>query len=134
LWLQAGDQNTSYFHKQTEACKNFNAIKEIRYLGQPSRNFEDIKHAAFSFYKDLFSKDIMDAPDPSIYPLSEVSTLVTEDDNTLLTSPITSNEIRRVLSQMAPDKAPGPDGFPANFYITCWEIIHKYLTKMVKIF
>ena len=132
LWLQAGDQNISFFHKQSEARKNFNPIKEIRHMGHSSRNFEDIKHATFSFYKDLFSEDIRDAPDPSSYPLSEVPTLVSEMDNTMLTSPISSLEIRKVLSQMAPDKAPGPDGFPGNFYLACWEIIQKDLLKMVK--
>jgi len=29
LWLHAGDQNTSFFHKQVEAHKNYNSIKEI---------------------------------------------------------------------------------------------------------
>lgn len=132
LWLQAGDQNTSFLHKKTEARKNFNNIKEICHMGHTSRNFEDIKHVAYSFYKNMFTEDIRDDPDPTSYPLSEVPSLVSEMDNTMLTSPITSIEIRRVPGHMAPDKAPGPDGFPANFYLACWEIIHKDLIKMVK--
>jgi len=30
LWLEAGDRNTSFFHKQAQARKNFNNIIEIR--------------------------------------------------------------------------------------------------------
>ena len=32
---------------------------------------------------------------------------------------------------MEEDKAPGPDGFNASFVKVCWEIVHKYLFKMV---
>jgi len=33
---------------------------------------------------------------------------------------------------MDPDKAPGPDGFTARFFISCWDIIHRDLIRMVK--
>ena len=33
---------------------------------------------------------------------------------------------------MNPDKAPGPDGFTARFFIACWDIIQKDLVKMVR--
>jgi hypothetical protein len=29
LWLQSGDKNTNFFHKQAEGRKQFNSIKEI---------------------------------------------------------------------------------------------------------
>jgi len=33
---------------------------------------------------------------------------------------------------MNPDKSPRPDGFMTRFYIACWDIIKKYLVKMVR--
>ena len=33
---------------------------------------------------------------------------------------------------MDPDKAPGPDGFTARFYISCWDIIKRDLYRMIK--
>ena len=61
LWLQAGDKNTSFFHKQAESRKNHNTIREIQFQGQTFNNFEEIKHAAHSFYKNLFIEE-MEAP------------------------------------------------------------------------
>ena len=34
------------------------------------------------------------------------------------------------ISQMKPNKAPGPDGFPAEFYKKCWHIIKGDLMPM----
>jgi len=31
LWLKDGDKNTSFFHKQEEARKNYNSVKEIQF-------------------------------------------------------------------------------------------------------
>ena len=49
-----------------------------------------------------------------------------------MTAPISTEEISKALHGMNPDKAPGPDGFTARFYTTCWDIIQKDLVKMVR--
>ena len=43
LWMQAGDKNTSYFHKQAESRKQFKIVNEIQYQGNLVKDFEDIK-------------------------------------------------------------------------------------------
>ena len=40
-------------------------------------------------------------------------------------------EIKAAMGDMEDDKAPGPDGFNANFIKVCWEIVQKDLFKMV---
>ena len=40
-------------------------------------------------------------------------------------------ELKEAINDMEDDKAPGPDGFNANFIKICWEIIHKDFLKMV---
>ena len=42
------------------------------------------------------------------------------------------DEIKRVVDGMEDDRAPGPDGFNANFIKLCWDIIKNDLTKMVR--
>ncbi|GAU30671.1 hypothetical protein TSUD_31430 [Trifolium subterraneum] len=46
---------------------------------------------------------------------------VTDDDNVVLTAPITKVEIQQALFQMHPDKSPGPDEFNPAFYQRFWE-------------
>ena len=41
-------------------------------------------------------------------------------------------EMKAAVDEMKEDKAPGPDGFNVNFIKICWDIVHKYLIKMVK--
>jgi hypothetical protein len=41
---------------------------------------------------------------------------VTNTENEILTSPFTMDEIKEVVFQMEHNKAPGTDGFPAEFY------------------
>jgi hypothetical protein len=45
-------------------------------------------------------------------------TQVSDEENTILTENFMENEVRKALFQMEYNKAPGPDGFPAEFYQT----------------
>ena len=45
---------------------------------------------------------------------------------------VTEAKVKAVLYQFDPDKAPGPNGFTLHFYRKCWEIIKKYLLRMIK--
>jgi hypothetical protein len=47
---------------------------------------------------------------------TEDITQVTEFDNDLLTTPFTKEEVKNAVFNMEHNKAPGPDGFPAEFY------------------
>ena len=38
------------------------------------------------------------------------------DENEILTAPFTEKEVFEAIAQMKNNKAPGPDGFPAEFY------------------
>ena len=40
-------------------------------------------------------------------------------------------EIKEVVDDMEDDRAPGPDGYNANFIKACWGIIKNDLFKMV---
>lgn len=42
-----------------------------------------------------------------------------------LDSDITEEEVARVVMEMPPDKAPGPDGFIGIFFKTCWPVIKQ---------
>ena len=53
-WLKDVDRNTSFFHKQVEARKNFNSVLEIQSQGILISNFEDIKTEATQHFSELF--------------------------------------------------------------------------------
>ena len=55
---------------------------------------------------------------------------VTQEDNELLTSEFTESEVKHAVFQMEHNKAPGPDGFPAEFYQVFWEVIKDDLMAL----
>lgn len=54
---------------------------------------------------------------------------VTQEDNEMLTNEFTEAEVKSVVFQME-HKAPGPDGFPAEFYQVFWEVIKDDLMAL----
>ena len=84
-----------------------------------------IKEAAHSFFKKLYSAPNLDLVDPNSFPLSVIPKLISDEDNQLLNNPVSIREIKKALFSMDPDKAPGPDGFTAWFYVSCWDTIKR---------
>ena len=52
------------------------------------------------------------------------------EENELLTSEFTISEVKDAVFQMEHNKAPGPDGFPAEFYQVFWEVIKDDLMAL----
>jgi hypothetical protein len=52
------------------------------------------------------------------------------DENEILSAPFTEKEVFEAIAQMKNNKAPGPDGFSAEFYKRCWNIIKGDLMPM----
>ena len=96
------------------------------------KDFEGIKKAAHSFFKDLFLALEENSIDANYYPLDLIPNLFQETDNFLLTASINMEELKKSLDGMDVDKAPGPDSFTARFFSTCWSTIKVDLLRMVR--
>eukprot|EP00253_Pinus_taeda_P018715 PITA_18715 len=57
---------------------------------------------------------------------------ITQEINEILNRDIEEEEIRKAIWTLQPDKSPGPDGFPINFYRDYWQLIKKDLAKMLR--
>ena len=53
-----------------------------------------------------------------------------QEENIILIADFLVKEVYEAISQMELNKAPGPDGFPAEFYKTFWEVIRDDLMAM----
>ena len=129
LWLKYGDRNTSFFHKHTQARRSFNFIVEITLGDQTFSDPTNIKHVAHQNFKYLYTEDKQASLSSNLLDL--VPLKVNAQMNTMLTSPITLNEIKKSLDEMDLDKAPGSDEFTAWLIKTCWNIVKKDLYKMM---
>ena len=55
---------------------------------------------------------------------------LSDEENSILTADFLVKEVYEAISQMEMNKAPGPDGFPVEFYKTFWEVIRDDLMAM----
>ncbi|GAU45528.1 hypothetical protein TSUD_400750 [Trifolium subterraneum] len=117
-WLQEGDMNTRFFHMSaTVRSKKKKVTKLIANNGTEAHTQEELCEVAKSYFDTLFkSRDGDHNPVLNLIPPT-----VTDDDNFVLTAPITKVEIQQALFQMHPDKSPGPDRFNPAFYQRFWE-------------
>jgi hypothetical protein len=53
-----------------------------------------------------------------------------EEERVILTSPFSEERVFDAISNMEHNKAPGPDGFPAEFYQSFWPVIKNDLMAM----
>ena len=117
-WLQNGDQNTLFFFRTVQCRASFNLIRQLTLpSGEIITDPQLIKATAATHF-ETFSKQRHDNTNegnaPNISELLDYRCPAHTAE--LLTRPISEAEIRNVLFSMPANKAPGPDGFLAEFY------------------
>jgi hypothetical protein len=122
-WLRGGDRNTKYFHACANARKKSNFITSISNTeGHNFNSSEEVQSTFVNYFQSLFTSDVIGDMMPCTQPLKQC---VTEEMNRDLLEKFSEEEVYRALHDMAPMKAPGPDGFTAGFFQKNWSIIGK---------
>jgi hypothetical protein len=120
-WLREGDQNTKFFHACVRQRQCRNRIEKIEdESGHVCTSQADVDQAFVKYYDNLFSTtgagNITEC-------VRSIGCTVTSEMNAQLTATFTSDEVHQALCQMAPLKAPGPDGFSASFFQQNWATV-----------
>lgn len=89
----------------------------------------EIKKYAFDFYKNLYSK-FDGNNDKQMFFLSFLQNELSDNDREKLCAPISSDELFRTLKPMDPNKTPGWDGLPIEFYQKNWELISEVVVDL----
>lgn len=134
--MQHGDHNTSFFHQTTQARASKNSIKRLLSTnGAVITEFAEIKKEAAAHFQQF-----LQARPDNIEVVSEhylagvLEYRCPESTAASLVRDITPDEIKGVLFSMPSNKAPGPDGYPVEFYKSAWPIIGKDFTTAVQSF
>lgn len=97
------------------------------------RGEKNFRNSITKYYKDLFG-----ASQRNVFSLDETQMgnipQVSEVENVRLTDEFYEKEVREAIFQMKHNKAPGPDGFPVEFYQVFWSLIKDDLMAMFKDF
>uniref|UniRef100_A0A2N9G161 Reverse transcriptase domain-containing protein n=1 Tax=Fagus sylvatica TaxID=28930 RepID=A0A2N9G161_FAGSY len=120
-WLKEGDRNTKYFHSRASHRRRRNSLLFLRLEnGNIVTNEEQIATQFVNYYQELFTAVPLEGIDGV---LVGIQPRVTAEMNRSLTCNFTELEVLTALKQMAPLKAPGPDGMPPIFYQSYWHVV-----------
>jgi hypothetical protein len=116
------DNNTRYFQMIANGKHRKKLIRSLDHEGGKIEGQTNLKNYITEFYKGLFG-DPLDNNISLDEEIIQDITQVSPSENEFLTAPFTIEEVKEAIFQMEKNKAPGPDGFPAEFYQKFWEII-----------
>jgi hypothetical protein len=126
-WLQYGDKNTKFFHACANQRRKANCIRTIcDARGILQEDSVNIGKAFVDYFTSLFTSEQTDQVDTC---LEHIDKRVTAEMNADLLQPFTEMEVGTAIHQMAPMKAPGPDGFDVYFFQQNWAIVEKEVCK-----
>lgn len=121
LYLKDGDRNTRFFHCRATQRRHKNLITGIKsqsniWCTKPN----EVSNIFLEYFQQLFTSSNSSI---AVSDLDSIPRIVTTEMNETLTASFQAWEVEVALKQMAPLKAPGPDGMPPLFYQNFWELV-----------
>lgn len=131
-WIVSGDRNTKFYHAATVVKRTQKRVAGLRNIDDDLITDKGtMKKMMTDYFKDLFSKD--NSCDISVAIRGRFPDLSAKSKNEI-SRPVLDDEIKCAIFDMAPLKAPGPDGLHAMFYQRMWPVVGNSIVKMVKDF
>jgi hypothetical protein len=131
--LLQGDSNTRYFHLVANGKRRKSHIFQLEDGDRIIKGEDPLKSYIVDYYKNLFGPS-----DSGMFSLDEDNrddiTQISPEDNEKLVAMFTEQDVKEVVFKMKHNIAPGPDGFPAEFYQIFWETIKGDLMALFKDF
>lgn len=131
-WIISSDRNTRFYHTATVIRRNLNRVKGLKNEHDVLiTDKQSLKKMMVRYFSDLFKRytscDLSTALKGNFPTLSDATIDVISKD-------FIETDVKNAVMEMAPLKAPGPDGLHVVFYQKMWNIIGKSVFKMTKDF
>ena len=130
LWLKDGDKNTGYFHKMANAHRRRNCLGKISINGKTLEKEAEIKVEMVDAFKNILSAPLEWRPSLPDLSFNEIGI----EDASKLEEVFSEEEIWTAILGLNGDKAPGPDGFPLDFWSFSWDFVKAEVMGFFKEF
>jgi hypothetical protein len=128
IWLQAGDENSKFFHRYANGRKNINFVWKIdKGNNRWETNFKDIADEGVNYFSNLFKEDSRATIVEVIRLSNYFPNFVNNEDNLDLMKEVGKDELLQTLQSFQRDKIPWADGLPMEFFLGCYEFIEEDL-------
>lgn len=134
-WLKGGDKNTKFFHQSVKRRQLSNRILSIKdSSGTIITDLSALPQVFINFFSSLLSPHEA-LSKPSFEELKRAIRRPLNDEQIrVFNEPVTDDDIKSTLFSLAKGKAPGPDGFPSEFFKSNWEIVGPSVLLAVRDF
>lgn len=131
-WNLEGDKNTKLFHNivKRKRCKG-RIVSTVDYEGRTITNPMEIHNYVISYFTQMLANDILISASPN---LSSFVPFVDHEINTSLCEPPLLEEVKAVVFGLSKEASAGPDGYTAQSYQECWDIVKEDLVEAIKDF
>ena len=125
--------NTKFFHEVAFARKNHNAIWGLKdEEGILITDELGIKELGVRHFRNIFRDDLMTNIEAQLKVVRLFPSFINGDERESFTCQISLDEIESALKYFKKDKAPGPDGWPVEFYLAFFDILGPELLDLVE--
>ena len=131
-WHNEGEKNTKYFLNLEKRHYRQGTISRLK---KSENDFattdKEILQECESFFKDLYSSKLKTdsiLPETDFF-FSENDTVLSNEERDSIEGYLTELECLNALKDMEPDKSPGTDGLPSEFYQFFWSDVSKPLLE-----
>lgn len=115
-WLAHGDRNSKFFHacaSQRRAKNKINGLVSTH--GDWCTDNSSMAEIILDYFSHLFSSNNPTEADQNKV-LDSMEMRIDRNMNSILNAPFTTEEVRKAIFDLHPDKAPGPHGMSAFFF------------------
>ena len=110
LYTTNGEQNSKYFHCRATQRKRKNLILKIRKADEEwSSDMGQVTETLTTYFQELYTSANLP---PCAAATNSINQVISEEMNEQLSREFQAWEVQQVIKQMAPLKAPGPNGMP----------------------
>lgn len=131
-WICSGDKNTKFYHATANIKKVRKRTEQL--MSDDGEWIEDenmIKNLIRDHFKSIFTQEVsQDTTDVSRDNYPKINQDLWDRAN----AEFSSEDIKRAMFDMAPFKAPGPDGFHAGFYQKEWNTVGQSVIEQARSF
>lgn len=130
-WLEQGEKPSRYFFKLEKERMAKSEVKSILNSDGIEVTSRDALEAAHvDFYSKLFAAEAIDLPCQRTL-FAALDKQLSDPDRVACEGILSQAELTASLKTLNTDKAPGPDGFTAEFYAKFWNLLGPLVTEVI---
>ncbi|XP_028067860.1 uncharacterized protein LOC114270518 [Camellia sinensis] len=134
-WLGLGDRNCKFFFRNVKGNVNKGRIHSVVLPnGDRVTKSAEVHHSFVDYFTNLFGKPFGDQYNGYDRISSLIIKRVSESQYQNLAREVTEKEIIDAFKSLKANKAPGPDGYFAGFFLKSWDIVGREVVEANKSF